>query len=443
MSFNAIYCVEDFIYRIEHEGYTPSEEEIRYIGNLLGQPTKKLDVLTKRYRDVFSRYIEKKCHSYNGKDICIYTYSRRVPFKPIPVTMHATGTIIVFEEGKPIELAAFPLHKALSYAKSPGLDERSYANSIPKEVTVRIDGWQLTAYYNKLLNRWIFATRYVLHNMMFEAKRLVIEDFNNIVNPYVYVADKLAEEMGLYEKLKGFEGWTITFVLEGPEPAITKPPYPLGSDYKQYRLYLLMARDPKGRLYTWSESQKLLGIEIPQRIDVKPLKDLYRDIRRNLTVRSYIAYIETEDPINPVIAELESELYPDAAFARYLYDAKALAVITFEDADRELIEILDVEVRDRAEKIVKLLKEFIALLERIPLDRVEEISKSLAEYLKSWNIKVEEGEIIKTLKQMNIKRIAKKISALFFEGKSIRSDVDKEFSEFIDGIKSIVEEYRK
>ena len=81
-----------------------------------------------------------------------------------------------------------------------------------------------------MIERWVFATRYVLHNMYYVKGRLVEEPLDVIANPYVELADAKAREMGLYEAVDRYRGWTFTFVLEGPEPAITRPPYPIGAD---------------------------------------------------------------------------------------------------------------------------------------------------------------------------------------------------------------------
>ena len=433
---NYIYRVEEFLYRVDYEGYQPDENEIKSIGELLGQPTKKLDVVKQRIRDVFTKYIVKRCVDIDRKSICLYTLNPRTPFRPYRINMHATGTIILFEEDKPVKLLAFPMNKALSYNKSPGLDPSEYGDVIPIEVTKRVDGWQLTAYFNPLMNRWVFATRYVLHNMYFERGKLVIEDFDSIANPYVYIATKIAEEMNLFDKLRGFEEWTFTFVLEGPEPAITKPPYPLGSDYRNYRLYLLFARNPQGTLYTWTKSRDILrNLDIPPIVEKKKLSELYEEIRRDLTTRSYIAYIDTEDPVNPLLAELESELYPDAMNVKYLYDAKSAALLVFENAEKKLIEIVDKQAREQIEKLSQIIKEMLNTLNTY-LDRdIDRIAKELSKNLREYGINITWGEIKKSLQQKNITRIAKKITSLYLENKSLLTPIDQELKQLLEKIK--------
>ncbi|MEM1896627.1 MAG: hypothetical protein QXD93_02910, partial [Ignisphaera sp.] len=66
---NRVFIVEKFIYRVKYEKYEPSEDEIRFIGWILGQPTKKLDVIFSRYEQLFNRYVEKRCTKVDGNSI--------------------------------------------------------------------------------------------------------------------------------------------------------------------------------------------------------------------------------------------------------------------------------------------------------------------------------------------------------------------------------------
>ncbi len=423
---NPIFFVERAMYRALTKGEDLPEDVIRKCSKLLGQPSKKMESVIARYRQVFERYLSKRCTRVSEtEEVCIYTLSSRAPFKPMPVTMCATGTVILYREGEPAELLAYPMPKALSYAKSPGLPAEEYGDVIPREVSLRLDGWQLNAYYNPLLKRWIFSTRYVLHNMYFERGRLVEEPFNTIANPYVYVADKLAEEQNLYQVLDKYRGWTFTFVLIGPEPAITHPPYPLGTDYRQYRLVPLMARDPTGKLYTWSETAALLGSEGPPLIELRKRGERYNTVRRSLTIRSYIAFIDRDDPENPLLAELESELYPDAMNVKYMYSAKSVAILTYEDAADKLVEIVDENLKPRIERLAKLLIIFEDKL-RSAASRpgLPDIAKRLTDLVNEIaNRRVlSADEVIKNLEKGNVKRIAKKISSLVLEEHSIATE---------------------
>ncbi len=423
---NPVFFVEKAMYRAITKGENLSENDIRKCGELLGQPSKKIESVIARYRQVFERYISKRCIRVSEtEEVCIYTTNPRASFRPMPVTMCATGTVILFREGEPIELLAYPMPKALSYAKSPGIPAEEYGDVTPREVSLRLDGWQLNAYYNPLLKRWIFSTRYVLHNMYFERRRVIEEPFDTIANPYVYVADKLAEEQNLYQVLDKYRGWTFTFVLLGPEPAITHPPYPLGTDYRRYRLVPLMARDSAGKLYTWSETASLLESEGPPLAEPRRLRELYNAVRRSLTIRSYIAFIDRNDPENPLLAELESELYPDAMNVKYMYSAKSVAILTYEDSVDGLTEIIDEALKPRVERLAKLLIMFEDKL-RNTTSRPDllDITKHLANLVNEITNRriLSADEVIENLKRGNVRRIAKKISSLVLEERSITTE---------------------
>lgn len=420
---NRVFLVEDFIYRVEREGYSPSEEEIRVIGEVLGQPTRKLNVVLDRYWYVFTRNIEKKCSSIGNRSICIYTWRTNVPFKIYPLALHAFGTIILFEGDKPVSILAYPFNKPLSYAKSPGISENELKNRVPREVTVRIDGWHLTLYYNPLIDKWIFATRYVLHNMYYMRGKLVEESLDTIANPYVEIADVKARETGLYNVVEKFKGWTFTFVLEGPEPAITKPPYPIGADPGLFKLYLTMARDPEGRLYTWSESQKLIGYEIPKLVEPKDVGELYREVREKLDVRSYIAYFDSGDSENPVLVELESDYYADAMSVKYLNDAKSTALLIVEGFTERLIELLRKEQVDVIKNINSRVQGLLEVIRKALSQRpIEDVSRIIVNTAREHGVKgLYYEEISKSLKESNVKRVVKKVLGLLLENKSILS----------------------
>lgn len=418
---NRVFLVEDFVYRVEREGYSPSEEEIRAIGEILGQPTRKLNVVLDRYWYVFTRNIEKKCSSIGNKSICIYTWRTNVPFKVYPLALHAFGTIILFEGDKPVTVLAYPFNKPLSYAKSPGISESELRGRVPREVTVRIDGWHLTLYYNPIIDKWVFATRHVLHNMYYVRGKLVEEPLDTIANPYVEIADVKARETGLYSVVEKFRGWTFTFILEGPEPAITKPPYPVGADPGLFKLYLTMARDPEGRLYTWSEAQRLLGYEIPRLIEPREVRELYREIRERLDVRSYIAYFDSGDPENPILVELESDHYADAMSVKYLNDAKSVALLTVEGFAERLVEILREDQVSAVKDISSRVQELLEVIRKGLSQRlVEDVSRIIVNVARDHGVKgLYYEEVFKSLKEGNFKRVVKKVLGLLLENRSI------------------------
>ncbi|MEM1628472.1 MAG: hypothetical protein QXP02_03085 [Desulfurococcaceae archaeon] len=421
---NRIFSIESFIYKVQYENYTPREEEIKTIGELLGQPTKKLDVVVERYNQVFGKSIEKKCVSEGDVSICIYSWSPKVPFKVFPASLHAFGTIILFEKEMPKHILAYPINKALSYAKSPGLPENEYGDLIPVEVSERIDGWQLTAYFNPLLGRWIFATRYALHNMYYKKGKLIVEQLDQIVNPYVAIGDVLAEKEGLYEKLDKYRGWTFTFILEGVEPAITKPPYPIGAEYDKYRLYALMARDTEGKLYTWSETARLLQYRVPPLRGIKPLRDIHVEVKTRLDIRSYFAFVKTGDPENPLLVELESDHYPDAMNVKYLYDAKSSALLITDGLGEELKKILDQSTREAVTKLEVYVKRLEDMFSNIKDDAIytmsHVISKALRDLVKTASISPE--EVSRYLKERNTRRLLRKVLSMLLNNRSLMSD---------------------
>ncbi len=438
---NRIMVVEKTWYKAYVLGEELSEEEIKNVSTLLGQPTKRLDVFMDRYRQVMGKYIERRCSNVSGYDICIYVWNRRVPFRAIPVAMHATGTIILFKDDEPIKLLAYPMNKVLSYGKRPGLDPAEYGERVPIEVTRRVDGWHLTAYYDDILNRWVFATKYVLHNMFFERRRLTMEKYGEIVNPFVYVADRLAREDKIYEKLEKFKGWTFNFVLKGPEPAVTRPPYPVGEDYRSYKLYLLLARNPDGGLHTWSSSKKLVGLEAPELVEVKPLRELYSSIKDSFTERSFIAFLGRDGEENPILVELESEWYAEAMNVKYLYDAKSASILLYENKTRELIEIVDnTTIRRKIERLSKLLDDLQVNLSMVEKNKLESVASKIATFISEITGRkglIMPDEITKNLEKRNIKRIAKKLASIILEGKSLHEDIEDDIKRIIEVIKEL------
>ena len=317
-----------------------------------------------------------------------------------------------------------PFNKPLSYAKSPGVPESEYGLLTPREVSLRVDGWHLTAYYNPVLGRWVFATKYALHNMYYKKGKLVVEEFNNIVNPYVSVADTIAENEGLYSALDRYRGWTFTFVLEGPEPAITHPPPPIGVDVEKFKLHLLMSRSPEGRLYTWSETQSLLNYRTPLLLEPKPLRELYKEVKQRLDVRSYFAYVDTGDPENPLIVELESDYYAEAMNTKYLNSAKSAALLISEGVAHELTKLLDKVVAERVRELEKAYYDLESVLANaLRAGLVKEASEALLRALRDLGVKgLQVTEVTKNLGEGNIKRVLRKVLASLLEDKSLLAD---------------------
>ncbi|HDD25585.1 MAG TPA: hypothetical protein ENF75_00645 [Acidilobales archaeon] len=417
--FHALRFVADV-----NEGAEFSEDEVKKFSSLLGMPTKKIDVALRRFNDVFRKYIVRRCVSYDDIEECIFTWNTKVPFRPFPLAMHSTGTVILFEDGKPKELVAFPQHKILNYGKRPGVPEEEVKEEVPIEVTKRVDGWHITAYYNPVIKEWVFATKYLLRNMYFCSGRLIIDSPTKVTNPYVEIATKIAEESGLLSKFKGYEGWTFNFVLKGPEPAVTKPPYPLPSDYSNFKLYLISARKSDGTLLTTKESVELIKWEAVPIVELKRINELYEEVKNSLTTRSYIVRLRSRDLINPPLIELESQRYSDAMMLKYLYRAKSLALLTLDEVNKEeLVSLVEPQYREVTSKIIDEVLQIRGLIGSIQSveDRDKVISEVLNE-LTSVNPKlgsIRFGEFKKALERQNIKRIVKKVVGLALEDSSI------------------------
>ncbi len=414
---NSILVVEEKITRWLECGEELSENDIKYLSTLLGQPTRKNDVLLTRYNDVFRKLVQKNCVEIdNNTSICIYSWNPRAYVRYFPVALHATGTILLFKKNCRVELVAWPIHRSMDpevKGVELPLDEK------PVEVTKRVDGWQITAYYDKVLDKWMLATRYVLHNMYYERGRLHIENYGEIVNPYVEVADYVARRDGLYDVLKGFEGWTFTFVLEGPEPAIIRPPQPiLIEEYMdKYRLLLVAARKPGGELLTTSESGSILGWRTVEVVKTdKTIRELLEDAKHMLDTRSLMVRL-AGDKETPLLYELKSEVYPDVMRFIHNYDAKSYMLLATRGISDEVLEIIkDDEVREKARRLEEQVLEVRSVLEEL-------ISKSpdkLREYVLS---KPELRPLVRDLGKIAetraYDRVAKKMLALVLTDKSI------------------------
>lgn len=413
---NSIHLIEKSLKEWISCNVEPKPEDVWKIGEALGQPTRKREAVIRRYNEVFGRLIQKHCVEVGEGEVCIYSWSPRAYVRYFPASIDATGTILYFKDKCNVELLAHPIPRSYD-PEVRGV--RVPWDKTPIEVTERVDGWQVTAYYNPILKRWIFATRYVLHNMYYEKGRLVVREYDEIANPYVEAADTLAEEFGLYDKLKGFEKWTFTFVLKGPEPAITKPPPPmLTGDYRrEYSLLLIAARSPKGELLTTRESGELIKWETVPLVEFRgTLKELASKAELSLKTRSLMARID-EISEHPQVYELKSKFYQDAMKFKYLYDAKCYSILALEGLGEEVLKEVDnTEVKSAALKVLKASKDIEELL-----------SRAIREYYKELeNIMVRDEKLRPLIRDLrraretgSTSRVLKKLIALVLEGKSI------------------------
>lgn len=306
---NYIFRVIGF-YEDWANGRELSESEIYEASSLLGAPTRKLDVFLSRFRDVFGQVIEERCCEVGDGRVCIYSWSRKAFKRYFPAALDANGTIIFYARGE-VKLISYPLHRAFDL----GVRGVQLPNENPSMVTPRIDGWHVNLYWDPILNRWAFSTRYVLHNMVYVRGDLKIEEYGLTVNPIVSVAEDLASRMGLYQRLGEYKGWTFTLMIEGSEPATwVKGPPEMGR-VEEYNLVLLTARKPSGELLDPIESSRIaeaLGLRsVAERLlEVTP--GIVEKAKESIEYPSlFLWYLSRGDKEHPEVYEVKSEVYED------------------------------------------------------------------------------------------------------------------------------------
>lgn len=401
-------CVVEYFKIMLDQGYEPSADELKSVTSLLGEASKKTDVFKDKYIHVFLKNIDKNCVYTSDGDLCIYSWRMNIPIRYYPVSLDATGTILLFKENE-VRVIAYPTCRTY--------DIEGHKVSIPDlskhrviEVSRRIDGYQITMYYNPLIKRWVPATRYVLHNMRWVKKRLEVDNVESIINPYASVANDIAEQKGLYDKLKGFEGWTFTFILEAPEPALVKPNVEL-YDASSFKLYLLNARKPDGTLLTIMESSKLINwvsVEVENvDINVGNFNEFIERWRKDLYIRSRFLRFDYGDKYRPFTLEVSSKLYPEAVNVKYYSDPKSIVILASEGYVEESYGLLvDYgELRKVGKEIVKLYKEIESLIvNNISNPAVDEL---IDELKLGSEIK---GELVKARKTGSTDRFVKKLT---------------------------------
>ncbi len=407
---NSICMVEALKYAID-SGYEPGPDELYSVSGLLGLATKKTSAFLGRYMDVFTRLVQRNCVVVGDGELCIYSWSPRAYIRYFPVSIDATGTILYISRDGHVSTIAYPIHRAHDI-EGRGVRLYSPSEKGVVEITRRVDGYPITFYYNPFLERWVCATRYVLHNMAYYGRQLVVEDINEFINPYARVADYIASENGLYEKLDKYRGYTFTFILESPEPAITRPNIELFSP-SDFKLYLLVARDPSGRLLTVRESSKLVDWETVCVLDysVDTMEDLERIIeeaRNDLYHRSlFIRYGDNEH--RPYTIEVKSRLYPEAMAVKYQSSPKSLLILASHGYGDVAVELLTSygDIRSVGREIVELYNRIEELLvEKINNDVVEEMLNEIGLY------KQLKGELLRARKTGSVKRFVRKLVAL-------------------------------
>jgi hypothetical protein len=342
------------------------EGEVLRLSGLLGSPTRKLDAALARYRDVVGRLIEERCSSApGGGEVCIYTWARWAFKRYFPAALDAGGTVLWKRGDGSVELLSYPLHRA----RDLGVRGVSLPGSPAALASPRVDGWQVNLYWDPLLGRWEFTTRYVLHNMRFEGGRLTVAVYGERINPVVQAAWEVAESSGMASRLgEDLRGWTLTFMLEHREPATLLRRNPTPEDAGSLRLVLVAARETRGRLLDPLESRGVaerLGVDSLGDRVLRGLEDPGRAVEesRRMTGHPSVFLWYPGDPEHPDIYEVKSQVYEDFLKAVRAGDARSLVV---------LLTSGDEEVRER-------LRERLGAL----VDRVEEALGELGEALRA------------------------------------------------------------
>jgi len=408
---NSICMVEALKIAID-KGYEPSLEEIKMISKYLGQPTKKIEAFEGRYLDVFTRLIQKNCIIIEHGELCIYSWNPRAYIRYFPVSIDAVGTILFIDHNGKVKTLAYPSHRThdIEGHRVKILDPEITPII---EITKRIDGYPITFYYNPIIKRWIPATRYLLHNMIYWRRRVEVVDIEEIINPYVRLADEIAERHGLYNELKGYDDWTYTFILKVPEPAILKPNIEL-YDASDAELILLNARKPDGELLTVKESSKLIKWTHVPIIELKldnkeELRSFIDRCRFDLEYRSTMLRYRDDEVFRPYTLEVKSKIYPEAMKVKYSSDPKSLLILTSygygEHAVNLLIDYAD--IKNAGMELVKLYGELENKIKKI-ID-----SDQIIKALKIFNLEHQlKGEVERARRKGNITRFLRKLVAL-------------------------------
>ncbi len=301
-----------------------SSDEVYEASSLLGSPTRKLEVFLSRFRDVFGQVIEERCCDAGGGRVCIYSWSRRAFKRYFPAALDAGGTIVYYEGGV-VKLISYPLHRAFDV----GVRGVEVPSGEPSLITPRIDGWQVNLYWDPVLGRWMFSTRYVLHNMVFVRGELKVEEYGLTINPIVSVAEALASRIGLYGRLDDYKGWTFTLMIEGGEPATWVKGPPEISRVEEYKFILVAARKPDGQLLNPLDSLKLaeaLGVEsiVVRALDAKAVEGVKESVEYPSV---FLWYLSRGDPEHPEIYEVRSEVYDDYINAVRGLNAKSYVLL--------------------------------------------------------------------------------------------------------------------
>jgi len=449
---NAICIVEAAKKLVESN--EADEETVKLAGSMLGQPSRKSGVFLSRYLDVFSRLVQKHCSVMGEREYCIYSWNPRVPIRYFPVGIDATGTILAFDKSGIPRLVSYPVSRTLDI-EGHGVSIPNVSENPVVEISKRADGYQVSFYFNPDLKRWIPSTRYLLHNMRYEGRNLIIADSaEDIINPYALIADRIAEEAGLYEKLSGWEGRTVNFILLLEEPATVRPNVDLASP-ERCKLLLLNYRDESGRLSSISEAVKELMWEHvveseKVRLDSKEeLYSLIEKARQSLEHRSHFLRFERGEPQRPLVIEVKSKLYAEAMNVKYMSDPKSYIILISEGKREEALGLL-VDYEPIKQAALKLAEHYTALetlVDRLAegLGAGESIIERLLKGLQDVGAVGENGNKVSTLRSelerarrtKNTRRLAR-VLALAVLGETM-IEAEEGVSKLVSAIKAVLQ----
>ena len=371
-----------------------SSEEIYEASSKLGSPTRSMEAFLSRYRQVFTSLIDERCSESREGRVCIYSWNRRAYKRYFPAALDAGGTVIRFQDDRAVDLYCYPLHRSMEL----GVRGVKQPSEPPRFALPRLEGTVLNLCYYPDLDKWMFSTRFALHNMYFEGKTLVVKTYGETVNPNVRRAEGVAREINLYARLDTLVGWTLTFLLDDSN-----------------KLRLIAARMPDGKLVDPSEAGRIaleIGVGDLSEFVVKggDPQELYKKARESVTHRSTFFWYNS-DPEHPTIIEARSEFYEDYVRAVRQKEARPLAVL-LTGAPETVIEALMRELgRETVNRVIDSVKE----LEQVLSGPLEE-SRAFAVLTNSGVDPRSAREALKAVKGGKTRRALRIILAKTLEG---------------------------
>jgi len=169
-----------------------------------------------------------------------------------------------------------------------------------REVTIKHDGTLIIAFYDELINRWVFCTRRCPH--FFNPFLYKVSSFDKVIN--VHIAHTLELEPRLKQLPEELKDYVLLFESVDKDFRLGKATF--GSKMAKHferenRVYFITARRLSDfKLLPYSESSwisKLLGIKQVEFVKVEDLGEL---TLRNEKIEGYVAWLEKESEVKLV-----------------------------------------------------------------------------------------------------------------------------------------------